>query len=498
MKWLNFLHFYQPAGQQKDILDAIVAQSYLPVFKIINSCSNSLTANISGGLIEQLDNMGYYELLELIKKAVKDQKVELTGSCKYHAFIPLTPESEIYRQIMANEDTLNFYFKGLYKKHGFFPPEMAYCSYLAPLLSEMGFSYAILDEISYSGGKKLLPSGSLYREKGTDLSLFFRNRRVSNLVMSAVVRTGKSLNSAIKDTFVEPYIVTGMDGETFGHHRPGLENLLEDVLLNKTNYESSSFCNFLKGNIGVFPVEEVEPIEATWASSVADLEKGEQFLSWLDPENIIHKKQWELFNLALALFNEVPESYDSFAKLRNMLDIAVSSDHFWWASAKPWWSTEMIEQGAFRFLDLIQNLPDISDENIKKAQSLYQSIVSTAFEWQRTGKIRNMARQQNEELKIPFKDRTFSKGGRQRGVWNAFIFLMESEEKKAVKNREYEKAIMWRDALFKLNNRLDIYDAINAIDLLRIDIGNGEVEKMLDKYTAKYRKIRGGQPEQRG
>ncbi|KKT68788.1 MAG: hypothetical protein UW65_C0034G0011, partial [candidate division WWE3 bacterium GW2011_GWB1_44_4] len=43
----------------------------------------------------------------------------------------------------------------------------------------------------------------------------------------------------------------------------------------------------------------------------------------------------------------------------------------------------------------------------------------------------------------------------------------------------------------------DIYDAINAIDLLRIEISNEEVEKTLDRYTQKFKAIRGGQPEQR-
>lgn len=158
----------------------------------------------------------------------------------------------------------------------------------------------------------------------------------------------------------------------------------------------------------------------------------------------------------------------------------------------------MIEQGAFRFLDIIKSLPGISENDVSTAQKYYQLIVSTAFEWQRTGKVRQMAKEQNEATRIPFKERTYDKGGHQKGVWEAFIHLIQEEEKKAVKNREYEKAVLWRDALFKLENKLDIYDMINAIDLLRLEIGNDEVEKTLNKYTEKYHKIRGGQPEQRG
>ena len=43
-----------------------------------------------------------------------------------------------------------------------------------------------------------------------------------------------------------------------------------------------------------------------------------------------------------------------------------------------------------------------------------------------------------------------------------------------------------------------MYDSINAIDLLRLEIPNKEVEERIEKYKEKYRQIRGGQPEQRG
>ena len=68
---------------------------------------------------------------------------------------------------------------------------------------------------------------------------------------------------------------------------------------------------------------------------------------------------------------------------------------------------------------------------------------------------------------------------------------------KAAKSSQYEKAILWRDALYRIQNKLDAFEAINAIDLLRSEISHEEVEKMLDKYTEEFKKIRSGQPEQR-
>jgi len=135
MKWLSFLHFYQPADQQRDILEAVVSQSYLPVLKTINASKfGKQSINISGSLLELLDNNGYHELMGLIKNSLEEGKIELTGSCKYHAFIPLVPEAEVYRQVVKNEETLQFYFGDAYKKAGFFPPEMAYAKFLPGML----------------------------------------------------------------------------------------------------------------------------------------------------------------------------------------------------------------------------------------------------------------------------------------------------------------------------------------------------------------------------
>ena len=184
--------------------------------------------------------------------------------------------------------------------------------------------------------------------------------------------------------------------------------------------------------------------------------------------------------------------------IREKMDMALASDHFWWASAKPWWSLEMIEYGAYSLLDTLRHIPEVGEKIIEEGRDYYEKIISTAFNWQRTGKIRAMMHSQKNILRVPFKDRTVGKGGAETGVYFAFLDMMRRLEAEAVKKHEYEKAILWRDAIYKLENKLDIYDTINAIDLLRVEIPHKEVEDVIEKYKAKYYEIRGGQPEQRG
>ncbi len=496
MYWANFLHIYQPAEQQPDILEAIVKQSYQPILEGIKKIKNiRLTFNINGALLELFDKYGYRNLIDILRELGTEGKIEFTSSAKYHAFLPFLEEKEIIRQIQINNETNKFFLGPAYNPQGFFPPEMAYKEELAKIVSALGFKWLILDEISCGGEPGRVNYNKVYKIKNSNLNVFFRERRLSNLIMSAVVRSKESLKEAMKNDLKSGcYLVTAMDGETFGHHRPGLEKMLLDIFQTPEFQliQISDIPKYYKDTI------EVEPVKSTWASSKEDIEKNIEFLSWSDPENIIHKWQWALVELVLKEVYAMGKNSPGYELVREKMDLALASDHLWWASAKPWWSLEMIESGAYQLLQTIRLVPDVSKEKLEKALDYYEKIISTAFNWQRTGRIREMMREQKSILRIPFKDRTIGRGGAEKGVYHAFIALMKRLEKEAVKKREYEKAILWRDAIYKLGNKLDIYDAINAIDLLRVEIPHKEVEETIEKYKEKYRQIRGGQPEQRG
>jgi len=495
MKWANFLHFYQPANQQPDILEAIVAQSYRPIIEgIKNHKDVHLTININGALFELLHKYGYEDLIKDLRDLVTEGRIEITGSAKYHALLPLISDEEIIRQIELNTETLK-HFLGDYTPNGFFAPEMAYDERVGKIIENLGFKWIILDEISCGGEVGHVDYSQIYKIYNTNLKVFFRDRRLSNLIMSAIVRSRETLLDAMqKDMATGNYIVTAMDAETFGHHRPGLEKMLFEIFETK-EFELTKISDLEK----FYKLkEEISPARATWASSKEDIEHNIQFLSWNDPENIIHKWQWAFTNLVLAEVQNMDQKHPRYEIVRKKMDIGIASDHFWWASAKPWWSLEMIEYGAYTLLDTLRHIPDVKPKIIEEGRDLYEKIITTAFNWQRTGKIRSMMQEQKNILRIPFKDRTVGKGGGEEGVYFAFIDMMKKLEQEAISRHEYEKAILWRDAMYKLENKLDIYDTINAIDLLRVEIPHKEVEKTIEKYKEKYYKMRGGQPEQRG
>ena len=496
MYWANFLHIYQPAGQQPDILTAVVNQSYRPILEGVKANPKArLTLNINGVLLEMFDKHGHRDLIDTIRYLLNEDRLELTGSAKYHALLPFLSEQELIRQVKENEETLQFYTDKHFQAKGFFPPEMAYDGKIAPILEQLGYQWLIIDEIACGGKTGQVDYTKSYKIKGTSLSVFFRERRLSNLIMGAAVRSYASFREAMtKDIDSSRYLITGMDGETFGHHRPGLDKLLLEIF-QSPDIELVKISDLLK----LYPETiEISPVKSTWASSEEDIERGVQFLSWRDPDNEIHHWQQELVDLVLNSFYKMDKSSAKYPDLRRAMDEALSSDQFWWASAKPWWSLEEIVKGAVMCFAILKEIPGIDKEKVEQARFLYEKIISTAFQWKISGKVYSMLQAQKNITRIPFKERTFEKGGDEEAKYTAFLDMFKNLEKEAAVKGDYEKAILWRDAVWKIENKSDIYDTMHVVDLLRLEIPNFEVEEIIKEYQDKYKKIRGGQPEQRG
>ena len=490
MKWANFLHIYQPANQIDEIFDRVVNESYKPLIKTLKDFPETkITLNINGALSEQFERRGYKELIDDISFVAGRGQIEFTDSAMYHALLPFLSEEEIVRQIKLNNETNTRIFGSAYNPKGFFPPEMAYSPTLPKILKKLGYDWLIIDEIAFNGRINQIDANCIYEIEKEGLAVYFRERSHSNLIMSALVRREQDFQEILgAEHEKKGYIITAMDGETFGHHRPGLQDLLTG-LLRSDDFEHifiSELPNYFKNKL------LVTPITSTWASTEKDIEEGKQFLTWKDDKNAIHSLQWEFQELAKKL---VYKEKEEESEARKKLDVAISSDHFFWASARPWWSLEVIELGAWNLLDTVRSVHKISRDQIIKAEELYHKIIGLAFEWQRIGYIRNVYKDYKEQPRIPFKDKT-SKDG-EPWIYDAFIQLLKDAMVKASAKENFEEAILWRDAIWKLETKNDIFESVHAIDLLRRQITNAEVLDMIGKYRREYERLASGQPEQR-
>jgi len=448
MYWANFIHAYQPPFQKEKIVRRVIEESYRKVFSgLLKLKRAKLTLNINGVLCDFLAAYGGQDVLETIKKLLESGQLEITGSSKYHAFLPFLPESEIERQIILNERSLDKHFGELWRKNGkngFFPTEMAYSRKVAEVAKRLGYKWLIIDELGFPGNH---PSADrVYTIKGLGgLGVFFRERSYSFAISSA--QTGAV--SGIIRYFGErleknDHVVTAMDCEMFGHHRPGLENLLFE-LLESEKIQPATLSELFSA---VSKKEEIEPRDSTWAVTKNNLKENLPYSRWKRPDNPIQVNQWKLTDLAIELVGRGGE-----AEWRERLDKALHSDHYWWASARPWWSLEMLERGLYELKEIILSSEKATLEEKKLAENLYKEAIYTGFNWQRSGYVDELSRQEDEEVRdrLEEKEKFFIT----KKEYAEMIKTWQEQMRLAGKAEEYHRAAMIQDRIRELQIEME-------------------------------------------
>ncbi|MFA5051520.1 MAG: UvrB/UvrC motif-containing protein [Patescibacteria group bacterium] len=455
MYWANFLHIYQPPTQKEFWVRKITEESYRKILRGMKANPHAkMTMNINAVLTELFDRFGCQDVIADIKLLAERGQIELTASAKYHPFLPMMPKEEIVRQIELNTLTnLKYFGEKAYHPTGFFPPEMAYSRAVGEIIAAQGYKWLILDELAYSGKIKDINWTQLYTLKGhPDFFVFFREREASFRILSAQIGmsvfSGSMLVKLLGDRVNrDEYLITAMDGETFGHHRPGLEDLLFDM------YNTEELKSVTLSDLPTIFTKhtEIDPRSSSWALMKKDIEDNTPFSRWMDKDNIIQKMQWELTNLALNAIKLIKPTDPTYKKIRNELDQAIHSDQYWWASAMPWWSIEMIEMGAKDLKGVVQDSP-VPQDIKQKAQELYQNIIFTAFEWQRSGKVDVMAKSADEDVTQRI---TTDMPYIPESEFNTIVGNLEKQMLEAAKAQEYERAAQIRNRVKELNDKKD-------------------------------------------
>jgi hypothetical protein len=446
MIWANFLHIYQPPTQKPYWVNRVTDESYRKIFHLLlKNPTARTTMNINGVLLDLLNKNGHYDVIDAIKKLVSRGQLELTGSAKYHPLLPFLPESEIIRQIKLNEETVFHYLGSGVQLKGFFPPEMGFSIEIARIVADLGYQWIIVDELSFPKNQGPQRHDRIYQVANLqNFHIFFRERRMSWVILSGQIGTGKLLIQSLGERLKKnEYLLTAMDGETFGHHRPGLETLLFEI------YKSDELQTVKISDLpNLFARrEETKPLSSTWALMEKDLEKEKPFARWYDEENTIHQAQWGLTKLAIETVQNMQKDAPGYEKVRQALDMALHSDQYWWASARPWWSIEMIERGAKDLYDVVVSASGVSEKIKKKAETLYHKIVFTAFEWQRSGLVEELSHTEDEEV----RQRTDEGLPRlPKKEIEKMIRQLKKEMKLVASRQEFERAAQIRDRIREL------------------------------------------------
>ena len=385
-------HIYQPPVQIPLVVKQIVSESYRPILDALRDHTEAkITLNINGTLTEQLHDFGYNDIIEGIATLASKGQIEFTGSAKFHPLLPLIPELEIKRQIKLNEETNTQFFGDVFKPKGFFPPEMAISESVINAVQQMGYEWVIMSGIANTLPE--FPTTNISQHPN-GLKFIFRDDYISIDCAFDKINTVEEFIKRLyyKHNSEDYYVVIAMDGETFGHHvKHAIDNFLIPLFKAVPNRDDVKICT-VSEIIDRFPEGVSQnPRESSWSTMPYDIAHNVPFPLWSDPNNQIHIEQHRFFMYALTLIHlsyKYRESMDAERKsiydnARNLLDRGIHSCQQWWASKRPWYSTDMILRGLNEVLmasvnakrSLPDNIPDIASamelimEDMLKAQN---------------------------------------------------------------------------------------------------------------------------------
>jgi predicted glycosyl hydrolase (DUF1957 family) len=396
------------------MLDKVVNEGYRPLFRVLKSHpKEKMTINFSGCLTELLATCGYSDVIEDLRLLLKRGQIEFCASAKYHPFLPLLSGKETLRQIKLNEETNKKFFGPAYRPVGFYSPEAGYSFKLAKLFSSLGYHWTIVDEVSYSGRislgnynfsltpgfysggldlkkivgtvsswAKLVDYTKIYKVKNLkNFYAYFRERVISDALASGQIKSADQFFEILDGELSKSrYLLTATDGEAYGHHQPGLEKVLDEIYSCKI-FKTVTISELPK----YFKREEmISPYPSSWGTTAKEILEKNYYSRWYHPANQIHKMQWDFTNFAIEVVENAKKKKDkNYKEARKKLDYALYSCHFWWASARPWWSIEMIERGAYALLEVVNACQTATIPEKRKAKRYYNKIIETAFDWLR-------------------------------------------------------------------------------------------------------------------
>lgn len=410
MYWANFLHIYQPPTQTEVIVRKVTEECYRTLVRILDEAPHAkITLNINAVLTEQLDRYGFGDVIDGLKRLAERGQIEFTGSAMYHPILPLIPADEVERQVRLNTEVNRRYFGEVYSPQGFFPPEMCYSNEVAKILCGMGFRWIIIDEIALGAKIGQARNDTIhYLKEQPDMVVFFKERPFSAGITYGNYPGAAPFLEALKDKLsTRTYLLTGTDGEVYGHHRPGQERLLQEVFL-AGEPETCTMSELLR----LFERKEtVSPLPSSWSTWEDEMARGIPYPQWDYPGHELHRLQWEMVHIALELVKSVSPDAAGYHEARHLLDEGLHSCQFWWASCRPWWDTGMVEWGAKKLLDAILYVREaLPPGRPSQASDLFDSIVKTARKWQDTGEAKRLKEEYLAKHREVTSELTFGQG----------------------------------------------------------------------------------------
>lgn len=357
MNYVAFLfHIYQPPLQSDQIVAKIVGQSYDPLTRLIREYGDlRFSLNINYSLVKLLHSP-FPQVIDNIRCAYESGNLELTATGAYHPVFPLIPMSEVKKQIELNREGNVRLLSPKFSPDGIFPPELAFDGSLVSLFKREGYKWTIADDSNIVSYGTEVPHDKVYTFDG--FAVFLRSNHWANRFANyrGEWTSGGDFVEELLDALdgwigsKDGYLIIALDGETFGHHDPRLDETflreLFDALRKAEGRIRTARLSDLYSNRRFRHVPAFIP-PGSWSTDEPDARNRDYFSWWKSRHNRIHQLQWQFTRLVLDKVRRLPDP-----EINAEMDEALYSCQYWWAS---FWkfSPDEVYKGAFNMMRIL-------------------------------------------------------------------------------------------------------------------------------------------------
>jgi hypothetical protein len=292
------LNLHQPAGNLEELLDAgsweateiLYALDRVPRQLWRHEDRARVHLSLSGTLLETLSSPGFQERAygivdcgSLLWHLQNTRIIRLLGTAYYHPVLPLTPAADWPEQLTRWRGIGEHLFAP-HDLAGFWPPEMAFCMELIPLLRRLGYRYVLVDSehvtpVTPMRWEQLRYRPHLARYGDDEIVVVVRDRELSDAQESGMDADWfvRELHDRTRWCDAPPLVTTCTDGDNGGWFRDVTANFwstFHDDLLARTDIRPTFIEDYLDA-YGTHGEVKVRP--GAWNTGWHD---GSGFTQW--------------------------------------------------------------------------------------------------------------------------------------------------------------------------------------------------------------------------